>query len=210
MKIDVEDRKSVSEWRTKASLHCWRQCVGWRQKPAHPCLLASLWVVFHKDDVCGRQVERPAAGLSLAWRPHQKTHIFHLRRHRFLNWRNFHIIQSSCHHVSNHHFLFLVLRLSISLLSQNNQRAVKNTTTNDFAIFLSIETATSTGPREIRWLPLSLRRYNLLQWLKNIECQHTNPVVKTTSVDVALVPMTDVGNRFGTGKTMAILLKTHI
>lgn len=33
---------------------------------AHPCLLAALWVVFHKDGVCGRQVERPAAGLSLA------------------------------------------------------------------------------------------------------------------------------------------------
>lgn len=42
------------------------------------------------------------------------------------------------------------------------------------------------------------------------ECQHINTVVKTTSVDVALVPLTIVRNRFGTGKTMGVLLKTHI
>lgn len=33
---------------------------------AYPCLLARLWVVFHKDCVCGRNVESTLAGLSLA------------------------------------------------------------------------------------------------------------------------------------------------
>lgn len=33
---------------------------------AYPCLLARLWVVFHKDCVRGRNVESTLAGLSLA------------------------------------------------------------------------------------------------------------------------------------------------
>ena len=46
--------------------------------PAYPRLLACLRVVLYKDGVCGRKIESPNAGLSLARRPVQETHIFHL------------------------------------------------------------------------------------------------------------------------------------
>lgn len=59
--------------------------------PAYPCLLACLGVVLHKDGVRGGEVKGPDAGLSLAWRPVQETHIFHLYRiahAQYQRWKN--------------------------------------------------------------------------------------------------------------------------
>lgn len=46
---------------------------------SHPCLLACLRVVLHKDGVRGGQVERPHGGLPLARGPVKETDIFHLK-----------------------------------------------------------------------------------------------------------------------------------